>query len=261
MTKTRYKIITKNSEVPVRDLIRISGDKEMTASLDPFAPDDLYSYCKGLRKPKNYSHPLTREKMIFREATTAESILIASCDFKGRSKPQIFDRQWLRAGLIVKTDEGIFTNPPRYKNGTPKYDNKTLKSYLDKVEPIKIGKGKVYIVPDSENLRDFGFAEYDSFKTGVQNCDTFVKGGLARVLEHTKDEAKNLRKITSIEFYEGGISVRNFNSYQSTHLVIGLLTKEIFSNYLEVYYDSDYYCNRGLVFGVLEKDIENVSKK
>ena len=71
---------------------------------------------------------------------------------------------------------------------------------------------------------DFGFAPYETFKRGVQDCDSFVQGGLARVLEHTQEEqAKNLRTIASPKFYKRGVNVWGFDDVKEPVLrVVGL---------------------------------------
>lgn len=251
--RTEYEIIeAKQQKAPPRNLIRISGDKELITSLKAFGPNYFNNNVSEMQK--SYSHPQTGEIITFREPATVESILAASYDFRNRAKPQIFDPGWLQAGRIARTSEGVFVNPPKDEKGKPIINKKVLKNYLNMVKPLKVNKGKIYVVSDSENLRDFGFADYDSFVRGVQDCDTFSQGGLARVLEHTEDEAKNLRIIASPKFYKKGVNVFGFDEVKKPVLrIVGLCSCRFLGDlrlnvYGLIWYD--YYL--GYAFGVLE---------
>ena len=217
----KYEIIRAKLEAPSRDLIKLSGDRELIASLEAFGPNYFDSNVEAMQR--QYSHPQTGEIITFREPTTTESILAASYDFGNRAKPRIFDPNWLQAGRIVRTSEGVFANPPKNEEGNLIIDEKILHSYLGKTKPVKVGKGRICIVPNSEKLRDFGFADYDSFEQSVQDYDTFSNGGLARVLEHAEDEAKNFRAIASPKFYKREVNVWGFDSVKEPVLrVAGL---------------------------------------
>jgi len=203
--ETQYKLIKvikkKQSKFPVRKLIEINlGDRTFVASLDAFGFNNFFD--KNVAKmQKQYSHPKTGKTITFREPTTAESILVASYDFEKRAKPKILDSNWLQLGRIVKTSEGVFANPPKDAQGNPITDEQILKSYLNRIKPVKVKKGKIYIVPDSENLKDFSFADYNSFNHETpQYTRDFVKGGLARILEHTQTPEK-FREIASKKNY------------------------------------------------------------
>jgi hypothetical protein len=202
MENIQYKII---ETPPTRKLLKISGDRNFISSLDAFEQDTYFKNIEEMQR--TYYHPQTLKKISFREPTTAESILVASYDFKPRIKEKILKRRWLQLGRMVRTPEGIFVNPPK-DGGATITDEKILKSYLNGVKPIKAGKGKIYIVPNSRNLKDFGFAPYETFKIDNQDNDVFLRGGLARVLEHTTEKkAKNFGIIISPEFNKKGITV------------------------------------------------------
>ena len=250
MAKETYEIIKVKPKFPVRNLVKLPNKK--IASLDAFGPNYFNTNVKEMSK--SYSHPVTGEEISFKEPTTADSILTAGYDFENRAKPQIFDPRWLQAGRIVRTSEGVFVNPPKDESGNPIIDEKTLKNYLNNAKPIKVGKGKIYIVSDSENLTDFSFAEYDSFKTGVQDCDTFAESGLAKVLEHTENTAETLRAIASPKFYKRGVNVWGFDSVKEPALRMaslcsgGYLGRDRLGVSGDYWYD-DYY---GYAFGVCE---------
>ena len=108
----------------------------------------------------------------------------------------------IQLGKIVRTSEGVYTNPPKDAQGNFTNDEKTLKGLLNKCKKVN----GIYL---SDN--DFGFAPYETFEQGTKDCDAFVKGGLARLLEHTKDkEAKNLRKIVSPKPFNREVNVWGF---------------------------------------------------
>lgn len=187
----------------------------------------------------------------FRPATTSESISISAYDFENLAKPQIFDSEWLQGGYIVKTPEGIFVN-------TLETNEIVLKSLLDKCTKVN----DIYL---GEN--DFGFAPYNSFKTGSQDCDTFCEGGLARVLESTNGKtAKNLKKIASPKIYPAGVYVGGSNDKQIISGVLCLCSSGKLLDYgrfiVECGCDlSLSSANQGYAFGVLKEDDKNNSQK
>ena len=151
----------------------------------------------------------------FRPATTSESISAAVYEFEKRAKPQILDAQWLQLGWGVKTSEGVFVNPPKYSQGNPIINEKTLKSLLDKAKEVN----GIYLADN-----DFGFAPYETFKQGYQDSVDFAEGGLARVLEHTEDKtSENLRNISSPQFYVNGVHVWGFSSVKEPVLIVPAL--------------------------------------
>ena len=163
---------------------------------------------------RQYSHYSKRlgnhPRFIFKPATTSESTSAADYKFGEIVKPEIFDSHWLQAGPYIGTSEGIFFNPPRDVKGNPIINTHYLKNLLSGVEPIRVNKGGIYIVPNTGILRDFAYAEHGSFITGEQEAGDFVEGGLARALEHTESKrAKNLAKI--LKSYNRGVNVRRFD--------------------------------------------------
>ena len=205
MTESEYGIAKAAPSLPARDLLRVPHrGKVLVVSWPPFGPN---TYARNVEQmPGPYSNSADLPVISFRPATTAESISVAAYKFKSMAKPEIFEPRWLQAGRIVRTSEGVYVNPP-IKEGNPVTDESELKSLLDGGKKIKVGEGNIYFMQAPE-IRDFGFAEYESFKQGVQDSGDFAKGGLARILEHTMDcPAPNLRKISSSEHYKRGVNV------------------------------------------------------
>ena len=194
-----------------RSLIRLSGERDLVASFDAFGPGYINENDQQLYQ--RYPHPKTKEIITFREPTTAESISIASYNFPNKAKPQILDYKRLQIGRILKTSEGVFVNVPRDAKGELIENEQTLKSYLNRTNPVRIGNGKIWVVQDTGNLRDFGFAEINSFKQGVQDAETFAEGGLARILEHTEQKAEKLKEMASKQSYPAGVCVWGFNLF------------------------------------------------
>ncbi|MEK6909136.1 MAG: hypothetical protein AABX23_03735 [Nanoarchaeota archaeon] len=111
-------------------------------------------------------------------------------------------------GDIVKTSEGIYVNPPRDKEGIIITDEYSLKKLRDKsIIKIVPMMGSFYL---GENC--FGFAEYSSFTRGGQSVTTFVKEGLARVLEGRDDDIKpsTLGKLAYEEPHNRRVTIWGF---------------------------------------------------
>ena len=269
-----YELIETNPKAPIKNLIRIlRGDKELITSLDVFGPDYFRNNIAKIQEA--YSRPQTGEIINFREPTTAESILAASYDFENRVKRMISNPRWLQdgrmeitsypkflqLGRIVKTSEGVFANPPKDENGNPVTNEDELKSYLNRAKPIKVDKGRIYIVSDSEQLRDFGFADYDSFERGPQDYDTFLQGGLARVLEHTEKPAEAFSQIVSKENYPMGVKVCDFDSVERPALILVLLDAVGYSDDdFRLNVNGEDLRNVGYAFGVLNKSATGTSQ-
>ena len=192
MAEEEYGIIEEaQSKFPVRSLLRVPHQgAPIIVSRNAFGTNWFKDNVAEMRS--SYCYPNTREVISFREPTTSESFSAAAYNFNDFAKPEIFGPGWFQAGRIVRASEGVFVNPPKDKKGNPIIDGKTLKTYLQGIKPIKVNKGKVYIVPNRKGMKDFGYAEYDSFKQGAQESATFAQGGLARILEHTEETALNL---------------------------------------------------------------------
>ncbi|MDD5133337.1 MAG: hypothetical protein PHD81_01550 [Candidatus Nanoarchaeia archaeon] len=183
-------------------------------------------YSKNRTKMKQiYFHPKTLNPISFRPATTSESIsALVWCfenltkpvehsfwgpwDFKNLNKNEIFDIGGVGAGYAIRTSEGIYVNPPE-NNGDPIIDESYLKKLLNKTKPIRIGNGMIYIVPNTDNLKDFGFAEYSTCYSDNwaedQDAETFADNGLARILEHTEGTALKLRSIARCYHHLRGV--------------------------------------------------------
>jgi hypothetical protein len=182
----------------------------------------------------------------FRPSTTAESISAATYNFENFAKPKIFDPRWLQTGYIIKTQEGVFVNPPKDNLGKFITNEKILKSLLKSDRKIN----GIYLLDN-----DFGFAPYDSFTRGFQDCNLFSQGGLARALEYTPErEAKSLRKIASPEFYKGGVNVWGFEGVEEPALrVVGMDSNWYLDGCgLGVSGSNRNDSNNGYAFGVLK---------
>gem|GEM_PF-3774268 len=147
-------------------------------------------------------------RLTFRPATTAESLEILAGNI-AKMKRRILDPRCLQAGRIARTSQGVYVNVPLNTEGNPIEDERILKDYLDKAKKVN----GIYLVENGsiEGLRDFGFAPYESFLTGVQEVGDFVEGGLARALELTsKSKARSLAVIGSKANYPNGVNVWGF---------------------------------------------------
>jgi len=99
------------------------------------------------------------------------------------------------------------------------------------------------------------FAPYETFQRGVQDCDNFAQGGLARALEHTPENvAKNLREIASPEHYKRGVKVYGFDDVKKPILNVARLysNRSIVGDGLGVDGWGDY---NGFAFGVRTQKI------
>jgi len=253
MEKIKYGIIkAKKPKFPQTDLLRVPHKGGiLTLAYPAFGPDYFEDNIQEMQK--FYSHPETGEKISFKEPTTSQSILAVTPGFGSGeevdAKRDIFDDpDWLQVGRIVRTSEGVFANPPKDKQGNPIIDEQTLKSYLNnskKVNGIWLYNG--------EDARDFGFAPYETFTEGEQDCDLFVEEGLARVLEHTSEkQAKNFREIASYENYPDGVNIVGFDGVKKPDLMlISLGTSADSDKILDFHGDWDGDWN-GYAFGVLK---------
>lgn len=211
-----YEVIEEKQEqpkFPVRALLRVShqGGK-LIVSRHAFGPD--YFKDNIAKMQENYCYPNTREVITFREPTTSESISAVAPDFEKIAKPEIFDLHWLQAGPIVRCQDGVYATVHRDGKGAICTDESELRKLRDKAKKVN----GIWILENTPELarkgiRDFGFADYETFdrqRYGI-SCEDFAKGGLARILEHTKGEvAENLRKIASPDNYKLGVSVWGF---------------------------------------------------
>ena len=204
---------------------------------------------------KHYFHSKQLSNITFTPATTAESISTASYGFENFAKPKIFDSNWLQGGWIVRTQEGVFANPPKDAQGNSITDEKVLKQFLKSNRKVN----GIYLLDN-----DLAFAPYDSFTRGVQDCHTFSQGGLARILEHSPEkEAKNLKAIASPKFYKRGVNVWGFDDVKEPILrVVGLGSCwNLVVGRLDVVGGSWCCSNDGCAFGVLNESAKGASQK
>jgi len=221
-------------------LIIPHNDKPLVISL--FGPN---LYKNNLQEMfKDFSCPPRYQKISFREPLTAESISAIAYEFKTRAKPEILDHRWLQLGRIVKTQEGVYANPPRDKNGKSITKETELKSLLDNSKKV----GEIYLCENG-----FGFAPYESFNTGIQDSKTFSQGGLARLLEYTQEQsAPNFQKISSKENYKLGVNIWGFKPLEKPSLkVVSLLSDRCAGGY-RLSVDGSWYYDNGCAFGVLK---------
>ena len=193
-----HKII--RAQLPVRDLIKIPyNGRILTATLQPFGPNSYDENIKAMNQA--HRHPTEPYGQIaFNPATTDESVAIASYMFGDEEtfklKENVFNPNWLQAGRIVRTQDGVWTNQ------AGQFNEEAMKRLL---VPNKKVNG-IYLL--NENT---AFAPYESFKTELQSHDDFLQGGLARAIEHTsKPKAEKLEAIANNKFYPNGVLVGDF---------------------------------------------------
>lgn len=248
INQTKYKIIRAKS-----DLLEISGPRKLVARLEAFGPTDYIELEAEMQK--TYLHPETGEEMTFRQATTAESILINGYDFKNQAKQKILDRaEVLQLGYIAKTSEGVFINPQfqRDEKGNPIIDEKALKSFL-KAYKKTLG---IYLLNDNNH---FAFVPYDLLSQDIfQDSEDFAGSGLARGLEYVAGREAPILKQMS-ENYPFGVRVYGFDPVEEPVLNMSSLYSEwippsdIYKSpdKLMVAGNSQWNCYRGCVSGVL----------
>jgi len=217
MTETKYgikKAVTTLpiTTLPVRDLLLVPHNgHDLVVAHPAFRSGTYNARVKAMNGPYFHSEALPR--VTFRPATTSESVGVSYYGFNEGgefdAKRDIFDHAWLEAGRIGRSSEGVYANIPVDANGKPIIDEKTLKEYLNNARQVN----GIWLVPNREieGLEDFGFAPYESFKTGIIKSGVFARGGLARVLEHTNRKvAKNLAAISSTDNYPNSVNVWGF---------------------------------------------------
>ena len=206
--ENEYGIIKATPSLPVIDLFRVPHEGKTLVVAHPAFGSNTYRNNLGAMS-KEYYHSKELPKISFRPATTSESISIVSYDFE-TSKKEIFDPRWLQTSYVVRTQYGVFVN-------TQETDESVLKSMLNKCEKVN----GIYL-----GKNDFGCAPYETFEQGIKDCDTFARGGLARVLEHTGEKIpENLRIIASLKFYKRGVNVCGFDEVKKPILkVAGLIS-------------------------------------
>ena len=247
------------SELPIRKLLRVPHrEGALVVGFPAFGPD--YFSSNVTKMGKDYAHPVTGDRISFVEPTTSESISALDYALQHRTdrseldiKRTVLDPNWLQSGRILRTSEGVFVNPPKDGQGNTIIDDKYLIGLLKGAKPIKIGNANLYVVGDTDQLKDFAYAEYGTFQGDVQDNTTFAQGGLARALEHTEEpKARKLERIASPELYKEGVRVRYFEPVSSPVLRVAVLLSSRDGDWLDVD-GSDWYGGLGCAFGVLDK--------
>ena len=204
MAETEYGIRKSQVCLPTRNLLVVPHrGKELIVSHPVFAPNTFDGNVAEMQR--TYTHSQDIPQITFREPTTSQSISAVTYHFKKMAKPQIFDSRWLQTGRIVRTNDGVFANPSRDIDGEVTLDESKLKKSLEDMKKIKVGNGYIYL-----GNNDTGFAEYGTFQTRLQDSETFAQGGLARIIEHTEEQATSLKSISSLSNYQGGVNVWGF---------------------------------------------------
>lgn len=233
-----YGITSATPSVPAIDLFRVPHKGKTLISAYPAFGPDFYSENQEAMS-QDYSHSNEFPRISFRPATTSESISIAAYDFENLAKPPIFNQGRLQAGYVVKTQDGFFVN-------TKETNESKLKQMLNSCKKVN----GIYL---GEN--DLAFAPYETFEKGIQDSEIFIRGGLARALEHTNERvAENLGKITSSGFYDGGINISDFYEVSKPiSVTANLYPGGGFYDKIFCFDDivEDYY---GFAFGVLDSE-------
>ena len=259
----KYGLIEEQQEqpnFPVRNLLRVPHQgASLVVSRNAFGPDWFNTNVEEMNG--SFSYPNTWKVISFREPTTAESISAIAYQFTQIAKPEILDSRWLQAGRVLRAGEGVWANMPKDTQGKPIIDEAELKTYLQGVEPVKVNKGNVYIVPNKEGVRDLGYAEYGSFEQGVQESATFAQGGLARILEHTEGVASNLLAISSKDNYSRGVSVSYLDKSKKPLLRVVELGSDRVLGGNRLYVNGNYWSGyiNGYAVGVLNESAEGAS--
>ncbi|MFA5019627.1 MAG: hypothetical protein WC533_00860 [Candidatus Pacearchaeota archaeon] len=235
--------------------------KQKPIVVSVFGPNGYLENVKEMRR--HFSCLPYYTDITFRPATTSESISASVYDFKNLARPRIFDSEGLQIGRITRTSEGVFANALD-ENSNPIVDESVLKNLLNECKNIN---GIWLYQGDNPNLRDFGFAPYDTFKQSEldagQDAGDFVEEGLARVLEHTEGCAVSLQQIASRKNYSMGVGVDRFDSVKEPVQRVASLSSgwgNMDIDWLAVGGDNRDMYDDGYAFGVLEKDAEGVAK-
>ena len=246
MVKDQYEVIEPSKpEFEPTALIQIRAGLDNELVVRRFGPNTYNNNLTEMRR--NYSCLPDYPKITFTPTTTGQSILVASVDFKNKAKPQIFDTNWLQAGPLVRTKTRVFASPPKNPDGGYITDEEELIRRLGDTEEFD---GVFF------NENGLGYCLLSSFETGKQSSETFARGGLARLLEGTRESvAERLASISSSDNYKLGVHVWGFNPVEKPVLrVAGPVSDRIFGR-LDVGGDS-LDGDIGCAFGVLKQTSE-----
>lgn len=193
----------------VRFAAELEKDKEIIHLTDKrrelnFAVFGSASYDTNLRMIEQYGQ---RHNLNFRAPTTAESLFAATYLAPPRRTASGFtglaEDNPLQLGIVLAGKDGMYVNPPTDKKGRPTTDERILKQLTERAKNVN----GIWILQNGleEDVRDFGFAPVKA----DGNCTIWGDGGWAdvgfywdydkesfpRLLEHTKGEAEDLKKI------------------------------------------------------------------
>jgi len=235
-------LIRAEPRLPQIDLLEVphNGGK-LIVNYPAFGPNTQKVNVRHMMR--RYTNSTDFRDITFRNPTTSESISAIHYIFEniiGESEGQGtfdgFSSINFGIGLIYTDKDGIYVNLGGNSIGTCMKES-------EKVNGIHLGEN------------DFGFAPYDSFQEGTQDVDTFSRGGLARILEHTEGKvAEKLRDIASPKFYKNGV-VAPFNSTNRVRNGVVYLESShsgMRGSRLNVSLDFKSK-NKGIAFGVLEE--------
>ena len=158
-TQTKYGLRKAEARnlLPETDLVVVPYlDGDLTGSF--FGPDTYRNNLAEMSKP--HWHSTQFPKISFRSGLTQESIAAVSYDFKNEAKLKILPFNWFQVGHIVRTQDGVWTN-------TQITDEESLKNQLNGIKKVN----GIYLLDSG-----VGFAPYETFERGLQDCDTFVQG-------------------------------------------------------------------------------------
>mgnify|MGYP001571117157 FL=1 len=202
-TEERYGIRRAAISLPLTDLLVVPHRNDSLTVRYPASGPGNFSH-NGIGwggDDEGYYHSPELPKLFFRTPTTSESISVIAHD-----KEMIKGSSGVQLGEIIISPEGVYANPPDDLRGatitvpmgaSPKdIFRGILLPYLSQTEKVN----GIWLLPNGkiEGVRDFGFAPYETFTQCMQNWDTFIKSGLARLLEHTKGPVTKLEEIGKI---------------------------------------------------------------
>ncbi len=229
-------------KAPPISLLRVPHQSNaLVVAYPTFGPSTFKNNTAKMQEP--YSHPKTGEMITFRAPRTSESISAVAYNFETMAKPQIFDPRWLQVGYTRKIAEGIFFNVPRDTQGNPITDEQALRSFLENGKKTN----GIYLLGNG-----FTYAPRETFETGVQDGETFARGGLSRAMEETPGlVAKNLQSIVSKKNYPKGVNV--FGWDEDSALRVASLGSDRDSDDWQLDVDGlDWDDYDGCAFGVLD---------
>ena len=155
--------------------------------------------------------------LTFRPATTSESISAVAPIFEFERK-QMNSFRALQVGMVVKTDEGVYINPPlgANYNKTPRSGLRQLMDWFSGVEELPADALLKQLRDKAKSCNgirlgenDFAFVPYEALIEGKQDAGEFAESGLARGLEHT--ESRHAPILTSMVLAYDGVDVDYFH--------------------------------------------------